>query len=173
MIRPEAAAVLQRWRDAFIGAALIALGLYWFTKTFGLLYWVGAALALIGALIGFAGLQRARFSKSQHGAGIVDVTEGQITYFGPDTGGVIALDDITKISLIYYQNQQLWKLEQPAQPALFIPTGATGAERLFDAFTQLDNFQIEAMLQLLAQRLNTPQTIWQKDYFLDPQNYIH
>ena len=56
MIRPEAAAVLQRWRDAFIGAALIALGLYWFTKTFGLLSWVGAALTLIGALIGFAGL---------------------------------------------------------------------------------------------------------------------
>ena len=60
MIRPEAAAVLQRWRDALIGAALIALGLYWFTKTFGLLSWVGAALTLIGALIGFAGLQRAR-----------------------------------------------------------------------------------------------------------------
>ena len=35
MIRPEAAAVLQRWRDAFIGAALIALGLYWFTKLSG------------------------------------------------------------------------------------------------------------------------------------------
>lgn len=173
MIRPEAAAVLLRWRDAFIGTALIALGLYWFTKTFGLLSWVGAALTLIGALIGFAGLQRARFAKTQQGAGIVDVTEGQITYFGPNTGGVIALDNITKISLIYQQNEQLWKLEQPAQPALFIPIGATGAERLFDAFTQLQNFQIEPMLQLLAQRLNTPQTIWQKDYFLDPKNYIH
>ena len=74
---------------------------------------------------------------------------------------------------MYHQNQQLWKLERPAELALFIPSGARGAELRFDAFNHLQKFQIEPMLKLLAQRLETPPTIWQRDYFLDPQNYIH
>ena len=74
---------------------------------------------------------------------------------------------------MYHQNQQLWKLERPAEPALFFPSVAKGAGLRFNAFTNLQKFQIEPKFKLLAQRLETPPTIWQKDYFLDPQNYIH
>ena len=46
MIRPEAAATLARFRDALIGGAVLALGLYWALFTGGgLLHWLGWGVA--------------------------------------------------------------------------------------------------------------------------------
>ena len=42
MIRPGARAALSQWREALIGLAVLALGVYWgFFTGGGLLHWIG------------------------------------------------------------------------------------------------------------------------------------
>ena len=83
LIRPEAKETLWRWRELGIGIIVWFLGLYWFFQSFGLLKWTGAGFALLGLVLLFIGQQRGRFRHSEKGMGVVDVVEGQITYFGP------------------------------------------------------------------------------------------
>ncbi len=97
-IRPEAATQILRWREAIIGTGLLIPGLWWAFAGTGLMPYIGGALIILGALLIFVGIQRARFRIPGNGPGIVQVTEDQVTYFGPLTGGAVALSDLTHLS---------------------------------------------------------------------------
>ena len=89
-LRPEAKAELWRWREVLGGIAVALIGL-WLVAGPGLLLAIpGYALILAGVIFVWIGGQRVRFRKTGLGAGAVQVDEGQIAYFGPLTGGVIA-----------------------------------------------------------------------------------
>ena len=75
-IRPEAAQWLHRWRETLAGAAAAGLGVYWTVADNGALTIIGTVLTIGGALLFFAGVQRARFRRgaarvclSRHDAG--------------------------------------------------------------------------------------------------------
>ncbi len=161
MIRPAAQKVLKRWRDALLGGAVLALGLYWaFLTGGGLLHWIGYAVALGGAAFLVAGIQRARFRQGEGGPGVVEINERRVGYFGPLTGGIVDLDDLDALSLDRGEKPPHWVLVQKGQPPLHIPLTATGSEALFDAFATLPGIRTEQMLREMREPGHDIVVIW-------------
>ena len=161
-IRPEARAALWRWREVLAAAAVAVLGLSWGLGPGGLLGWLGWGLVLAGAALAVIGVQRARFRTGTGGPGMVQVDEGQVSYFGPLTGGSVAISDLTRLSLDPGMKPAHWVLEQPGQPPLFIPVNAAGTDELFDVFATLPGLKTERMLAGLAEKGGHAVLIWQK-----------
>ncbi|WP_227447155.1 hypothetical protein [Cognatishimia sp. F0-27] len=163
MIRPEAAAMLKRWRGVLIAATLVLLGVYWaLWRGTGLLEWVGYAMAGAGIGLGITAVQRLRFDQGHGGPGVVSVVEGRITYFGPLGGGVADLEALSAITFDPRAKPAHWLLAQPGQPSLAIPANAEGAQALFDAFAHLPGLRIGALVD--ATRASTaPVLVWQRD----------
>lgn len=137
-VRPAAKAAIMRWREALIGAALLALGVYWsFWTTPGLLSWVGLLVVLLGAALLFAGLQKGRSRLGGGGPGVVQIIERRIGYFGPLNGGIVDIDAITSLSFDPTEHPAHWVITHEGGPALHIPVNAEGADGLFDAFASL------------------------------------
>ncbi|MEM6372948.1 MAG: hypothetical protein AAF727_09240 [Pseudomonadota bacterium] len=161
--RPEAMAAIKRWREVLAGIALAVLALWWLAGPGGLLgYLAPVMLVGAGALI-MVGLQRGRFRGAGGGLGTVQVDEGQVTYFGPLTGGAVALREMSRLTLDGAQRPPHWRLEQPQQSPLMIPVDAEGADALFDAFASLPGLKTEHMLTQLRAAPKTPVVIWQRD----------
>ena len=161
-IRPEANAAIWRWREVMVGALVAALGLYWVIGPGQLLGWVGWVLIVTGIALGVVGMQRARFRAGSDGPGVVTVDEGQIAYFGPLTGGAVAVSEIERLTLDHTAKPAHWVLDQPGQPALYIPINATGAEALFDMFAALPGLKTERMLWALNNKGAQLIVIWER-----------
>ena len=161
--RPEAQAEIWRWREVIVGVGTALVGL-WLVLGPGLLLAVpGYAMILGGGLLVWLGLQRARFRGRSGGPGAVQVDEGQVTYFGPLTGGTVSLRELERLSLDGAMFPAHWRLEQRGEPALLIPVNAAGAEALFDAFAVLPGIRIERMLAELRRDSRRAVVIWQRD----------
>ncbi|RVV98346.1 hypothetical protein EKE94_05320 [Mesobaculum littorinae] len=156
LLRPEARAALIRWRETLTGLATVALGAWWMTGPRGLLFWVGAVVVLAGAALAVTGTLRARFRAVSGGAGVVEVVEGQLAYFGPDHGGVIDLGAITAL----WRVPGGWRIEAGQAQPLLVPLGATGGEALFDACTRLPGFSSAAMLRAQQMQRDLPHRVW-------------
>ena len=161
-IRPEARVALWRWREVLTGAAVGLLGISWVLGPGGLLGWLGWVLVIAAAALAVIGVQRARFRAGMGGAGMVQVDEGQVSYFGPLTGGSAAMSDLNRLSLDPRMKPKHWVLEQPGQPPLFIPVNAEGVDALFDVFAALPGLKTERMLSVLGDEGTSPIVIWQK-----------
>ncbi|MEL7093287.1 MAG: hypothetical protein AAFN94_16270 [Pseudomonadota bacterium] len=148
-VRPEARAALWRWREILIGVALAVLALWWLAQSTGLLRYIAPALLVAAGALIMVGFQRGRFRGPGGGVGAVQVVEGQIAYFGPLTGGAIALSEINRLALDGRARPAHWRLEQPGKPPLHIPINAEGAEALFDVFASLPGLKTERMLAQL------------------------
>lgn len=173
MIRPEAKEHLMRWREVLVGAGALLLGLWWLLGKSALLMLPGAAFALGGAALIWIGVQRARFRGEGQGPGSVQVDEGQITYFGPLTGGAAALQDLSGIILDPTFHPMHWRLTQPGMPELVIPVNADGAERLFDAFATLPGLRMDRVLATLKAPGKHPSVIWRRDARPVPKIALH
>lgn len=161
-IRPEARATLWRWREVLAGLGTVLLGAYWMLGPGGLLGWIGAAVAATGAVLALIGLQRLRFRSAGGGPGVVQVDEGQITYFGPLTGGVVAGSELSRLTLDPTGRPPHWVLYAAGQPALHIPVNAEGADALFDVFSALPGIKTERMLAELNALPSHPVVIWER-----------
>lgn len=112
-LRPEIAALFARWHEVLAGLAIAALGGWvglWGGPFFAV---VGGAVALTGAGLALIGWRRIRFARGAGAPGLVEVVEGQISYFGPHHGGFIALSDLSEIALIPGAEGRAWRLSQP------------------------------------------------------------
>ena len=155
-LRPEAAAALRRWREALTGAAVALLGVYWIT-TGGLLRLVGLVVALAGGAVLVAGIQRGRLRSGTLGIGVVRLVEGQLGYFGPLTGGVIAVADIRSVA----RHGNIWIIEGAGQ-RLEIPADARGSDCLIDAFAMLPGLDMRAIVSSVENRTGRAQLVWRR-----------
>jgi hypothetical protein len=162
MIRPEAAALLHRWREVIAGLALAVLGLWTALSPAVLIKGLGGVIGVAGLALAVVGLRRARFTARGTGPGIVQLVEGQISYFGPESGGFMALDDLAEIAL--GADGDAWLLRDIRGQRLSIPRAATGADGLFDAFARLDGLDMPSLLRLIdgAAPATTPRTVWRR-----------
>lgn len=161
MIRPEALARLRDWREALIGLGLIAAGVWLMLRPGFILPGLGAVVAFTGLALGLVGLRRLRFRAGGEGPGVVQVIEGQISYFGPHGGGFMALDEITRLWLSADGTD--WLLRAQDGRHLSIPRAARGAEALFDTFTALEGLDIAQLLRRIeAAPSLSDQLIWQR-----------
>lgn len=145
-IRPAARAALWRWREVLLGALLVVLCGVWASSSFGFVRTFALILTGAGIVIVLAGVQRARFGGAKGGPGVVQVIEGQITYYGPLNGGAVALANIATLSIDNRAQPQHWVITHDEGVALQIPVNAEGADTLFDAFTGLRGLRTEHLL---------------------------
>jgi len=160
--RPEAMHGVWRWREALLGAFVAACGLYWAVSQQGILAMVGTALAIVGALIIFAGVQRTRFRVGAGGPGVVQVHERLVTYYGPLDGGSVSIDALASVELEPKSKPAEWVLTEVGGAALHIPTNAANAEALFDVFAALDGIKTENMLTQLRSDPGERVIIWKE-----------
>ena len=164
LVRPAARATLWRLREVLAGAGIAALGLYWGISALAPLAWVGWALVVLGAALVAIGVQRARFARGRgDGPGIVQLDEGQVAYFGPRDGGVVALSELVRLELDRGAEPPQWCLHQPGQPVLHIPVTAANAEALFDTFAALPGMRTGRMLAALRGAGKHRVVIWAKE----------
>lgn len=166
MIRPEALAWMARWRDAGIGLALVALGVYWAMTALGALLYLAFPVMLFGGLLTWIGVRRARFPRAAGGSGVVDVDERQITYFGPQGGAAVSLDGLARIEVETFgmvQNRVTWVFHADGAPPLRVPGDAENAESLFDALSALPRVNYAAATRAAEATEPGVHTIWQKE----------
>ena len=162
-IRPEAARALSRWRETLVGLGVAAFGTLLVLTSYGLVWGIGVALAVAGALLALAGIQRARFRRGGEGPGMVQVLEGQVTYFGPFGGGSVSSGDLSRIELEPGGSASpSWVVTAGYGDSLRIPVDAAGAEALFDVFAGLPGLDTEAMLKMLETPPSHRVTVWQR-----------
>lgn len=161
-IRPEASAAVWRWREVLVGIAVAVLALWWLAGPQGLLGWIAPVLLVAAGALIMVGLQRGRFRGAGNGLGAVQVDEGQVTYFGPLTGGAVALRELSRLKLDGSLRPAHWMLEQKDGPALMIPVDAAGADALFDAFATLPGLRTERMLAQLQDKPDATVVIWER-----------
>lgn len=160
-VRPEAQEQIWRWREAIAGAAIALLGAYFIVIGLGFVVFLGVAFLIVGLGLSIAGWQRARFRVGRGGAGIVTITEHQVTYFGPFTGGTVAIESILQVSLNPLpRSGPVWELDRAGDIPLRIPANAEGAEGLFDVFGTLPGLQVETMLATVENPGDAPVVIW-------------
>ena len=160
-IRPEIKQQLWRWREALVGALLALFGVFWAIGQQGILAAVGTSLAIVGALIIFAGIQRTRFRVGAGGPGVVHVDERMVTYYGPLDGGSVSIDALEAVELEPKSKPAAeWVLTEVGRQPLHIPTNAANAELLFDVFASLEGIRTENMLSKLRANPNDRVTIW-------------
>lgn len=163
-IRPEARDQLWRWREVIVGAVVVLFGAWFAVEGLGLLTMLGLVMAVLGAVLMYAGYQRSRFRIGSGGPGVVYVEEGQIAYYGPLNGGTLDIADLQKVELNPDGEPALyWVLSGAGDGPLQIPANAEGVDALFDAFSVLRNFPTEQMLKYLNTPPAQPVVIWQKE----------
>lgn len=162
-IRPEARAALWRWREALTGASVLVFGLWWAWTGASVTRWVGVVLALAALALLAAGVQRGRFRGRSDGMGVVRTDEGQVAYFGPLSGGIVALTEITQIAFDARGKPAHWVLSQKGQDDLYIPMDASGAEALFDVFTRLPGLKTEQVLRVMRQPAPSRTVVWRRN----------
>ncbi|XDA97350.1 hypothetical protein AB1M95_14685 [Sulfitobacter sp. LCG007] len=161
-IRPEARAQLLRWREAILGVVLLVPGGVWFQPPHGLMLLPALGCVVAGCALIWIGFQRGRFRGPEGGVGAVQVDEGRITYFGPLTGGSVALRELERLTLLRDPSPAHWCLDQPGEPPLMIPVNAAGTDALFDAFATLPGLRTERMLHELRNPGVQGVVIWER-----------
>ena len=161
LIRPEARAILWRWREVAATLAAAGFGLWLMALGGYLLVPLGGVVAGGALFLALIALRRLRFAQGRGAPGIVTVDEGQVAYFGPESGGFVALRELVEVRLIRVQGVRHWRLKQSDGQALLIPVEAEGAEALFDAFAALPGMDTQALVAAL-ERPATPATQGEK-----------
>lgn len=150
LIRPDALALLRRWREVILAGGLGFLGLWVATRGGPILAALGIGLAALGVGWALSGWRRMRFAQGITAPGLVEVIEGEVRYFGPSLGGAVSLADLTELRLITLRGRRVWRLKQRDGQALLIPVDAAGAEALYDGFTTLPGLDMAAVLSALS-----------------------
>ncbi len=154
--------MLHHWRDALVGLLVLSLGAWLATQPSAIVRGLGFLVALTGLALTILGTRRARFAVMAQGPGVVQVVEGQITYWGPEAGGFIALCELEALDLS--ADGEAWRLRAADGTRLDIPRGARGAEVLFDAFAQLPGVDMaHLMRRIRAAPTPGDQPVWRRD----------
>lgn len=162
-LRPAARAALWRWREALTGTGVVLFGFWWGVGAATLVQWIGWAFVAIGLALLVGGIQRGRFRTDAEGPGVVQVDERRLSYFGPLTGGIIDMDDLTLLEL---DPQAMpgahWILTGQGGQRVAVPVNADGADALFDLFASLPGIRTADMLAALEQSPTNRITIWNR-----------
>ncbi|HBQ35231.1 MAG TPA: hypothetical protein DD729_00070 [Rhodobacteraceae bacterium] len=162
-VRPQSKAQIWRWREVFLGLAVVLWGGWLALTGTGFIAWIGWALLVAGGLWMFAGVQRARFRVGTGGAGTVQVDEREVIYFGPLEGGSVSIEAMIRVELVPAKSGvHRWVLLEPGRNPLSIPIDADHVDDLFDAFEALHGFEMQAALAALNRLSSDPVVIWQK-----------
>ncbi|MCH8465135.1 MAG: hypothetical protein LAT78_00975 [Roseinatronobacter sp.] len=159
MIRPELMAIFKRYSEVLTGLGVALFGLWALQARDSFFQALAALVVAAGLGIALIGWRRLRFARAGLAPGVVQIVEGQISYFGPEEGGFLALRDLVELHLI--DHGASWLLIAPEGERLEIPVAAKGAEALFDAFASLPGLRIQALIDALEEPAPPPaRALW-------------
>jgi hypothetical protein len=161
LLRADARATLWRWREIIAGLAVAGLGVWWAMVTFSPVRWLAIPILGLGVAMLWTGAQRLRFRQGGGGAGIVQIVERRLAYWGPLTGGMLDMDDLARLTLDPTGRPAHWVLVPHRGDTLHIPVDAEGADALFDLFAALPGIRTERMLDILAHPPDRAEVLWE------------
>lgn len=166
-IRPAVRDHFIKWREPYFVGVMLILGFWLFLHGYLTLNLVqqglGLIISLVGILLFCTAIQRIRFRKSQEAPGVVEVTEREISYFGPMHGKTISLESLCKIELRESEAYaSIWVLHHTEGDPMIVPTSAKGSDRLFDAFTSLAGVKMDVLVTALNTASVHSQVIWER-----------
>lgn len=165
--RPEAIALLARWREAGIGAAVALAGVWGAATQSGITFYLALLALPAGLALLREGVQRARLPGGGAGPGLVEVDERQITYFGPDGGMAVSVDALTRIEIVTsdpgpFASNLFWIFHSMGAPPLVIPGDAAGAERIHDALIALPGMDFRRVAQAAGAVAPGASVVWRR-----------
>lgn len=161
-IRPEAQAAMWRWREVIAGVLLANVSGFWAISAFGMMQALALIMLALAVIMILAGIQRGRFRGLGGGLGVVQVIEGQVTYYGPLNGGAVAISELAALSLDGRHKPAHWLLVPDQGSTLQIPVSAEGADALFDAFSGLVGLKTEHLLRVKQAGKPQLQVVWRR-----------
>ncbi len=156
MIRPELRDALYRRREVAGLAALSVPGLWMVWQGGYLLLPLGIMLIAASVTLAWLAERRLRFVQPAAAPGVIEVVEGQIGYFGPAFGGMIAIDDLAELRLVSAGARRLWRLTTAEGETLLIPIGAEGEAMLYDVLSGLPGMETGRLLAAAAGQAPPP-----------------
>lgn len=167
--RPEALARLRGLVEpALTGAAALWLGLAGLERIAGQTLIGGLMLLGSAGLAGWclAALARRWMGRGSgaNGPGVVEIAERRVAYFGPETGGVVALDALVAVAAWPDGRGRVavWELIPAEGAPLAVPAGARGAEALPDALAALPGFDTLSVPRRLARAGRGRTVLWRR-----------
>jgi hypothetical protein len=166
-VRPEAADAIRRWTEPVAAAVLVALtggfGIRW-TGQGSALGWIALAAAALALFWLRAAVLGALAARPVTGAGLVVLREGEIGYMGPNSGGFVDLDTLSRVEIyrIAPGHDPIWRLVGPEGASLTIPATAEGADHLPEALTALPGFSDMAAVGALQRDRQGRHVIWER-----------
>jgi hypothetical protein len=165
-IRPEVKSFFYKWREAIISGAVLLGSLQAASSTSGFLQAMSWVTALIGAALFIEGVRRARLPERAGGVGVVEVDERQITYLGPTGGGVLSINELSRIKvkttgLGPATADFYWEFTDKAGQRLTIPGNAENAGSLFDALTALSGADYESVIRASKSKDAAEHLVWE------------
>lgn len=161
--RPEVRAFFRHWREVIFAVGFAVFGIWWALTGTGITQWLGIIFIVLGAGWAFAAVQRARFARDGDGAGVVQIRERRLAYFGPLDGGVMDVGDLSKLEIDPTSHPDpSWILTGIDGQVLAIPVNAAGAEGLFDVFAALPDIKTNTVLDVLSHTPDARVTIWSR-----------
>ena len=170
IVRSEAAELVKRWAETVLSGAVL-----------GIMLWVGGSMVWAGGIMGVVVLAvavgagfwfrtafaRARLGAAPLGPGIVMIDERRITYMGPETGGVVAIDSIEGIEIAsisggVHEAGASWVLRHAEGPPLVVPAGAEGADLLPEAFAALPGFSYDRVVAAMGGASGDRAIVWRR-----------
>jgi uncharacterized membrane protein YhhN len=166
MIRSELRQWLSDHSELLVFTGVFLSGLYVALLGGWFLAFVGGCIMLVGGVLAINAFRRSSFRRPVSAPGVVEVVEGAIRYYGAtESGGEIALRDLSEIRLMRVQGQAHWRLRSISAEALLVPADALGASALADAFTALpglDMGMVSAALAHVADQQDAIRTVWRR-----------
>jgi hypothetical protein len=170
-LRPEVGRWLSKWSEPLAMAIVLIFGVWLYLRAeaaanAGLLVIASIVIAAALALLLLA-IRRVRLHTDKRGFGVIEVQERKITYFGPDTGGAVSLDDLSRVEIVSaraagYIDVSYWQLTDQWGRVLVIPVGAEGSDAMVDSFAALAGVKYDLIIAAMAADEDAVFTIWKK-----------
>ncbi len=158
-IRPEIVEGLQKWREVLAGVIVVAIALFMMQDGLGGRFWAGVLIGCLGLGLIVSGVPRARSRTKGGGAGVIEVDERRIIYFGPLSGGSMAVEDISRIAA---DPNRRWVLTSLSGDLMTIPMDAEGRDALFDAFAALPGLSASKLADTIQGDVTSRTVLWEK-----------
>ncbi|MEO1538309.1 MAG: hypothetical protein AAFR73_11310 [Pseudomonadota bacterium] len=168
MIRAELHAFLDHWKEALsFGAACVgAMSVVIFVPQPSLQ--ILSALGACGfGTLSFLAWRRTALQQSVDGPGVVEMSEREITFFGPAEGWTISLDDLAEVAIASDEAegnavQYHWIFRTRDGGYQTVPTSALGADQLVTGVSFLDGLDISKASHVIRSGQQGVFVIWQK-----------
>lgn len=179
-MRERALRVLRDWAEPLAYGA-VALTILWLLDNMALLGgpagWLvlGVAAFVLWRLFRGAYVEGMLKRARAEGPGVVDIVERRIAYFGPEQGGGVSIDALTRVEIHTTSDGPLaedvfWVFHVEGQPGpvLTIPAGAVGAERLLGALSALPGFDHDGVVRAMGSTADAVFIIWRRRAGAEP-----